>query len=154
MSLSCHSRVYLLDDIISPVLYWTFDKCRGDNQEIVITWSERAWSSTLFMFSGGQHICHASCQGDGWTNARTYPFFMVSTLVTNKYRWKMTLSGCVTVNYPNLRATLFWARTKGDQRKAYLFRRAAICTKGQLWWCIQLCSSSSCTICALRFMLL
>lgn len=109
---NCHSRMYLLD------ILWEIWHYQPDI--ILHTWEMQSWQSRnshymkwtclkfnpFFKFSGGQYIWHASCQGDGWTNPRTYPFFMVSTLVTNKYRWKMTLSRCVTVNYPNLRTTL------------------------------------------------
>lgn len=42
---------------------------------------------------GSQYVCHAHWQHDGWTNWWTYPFFMVSTLVTHKYKWKERVIG-------------------------------------------------------------
>lgn len=38
-------------------------------------------------------VCHAHWQHDGWTNWWTYPFFMVSTLVTHKYKWQECVIG-------------------------------------------------------------
>ncbi len=42
---------------------------------------------------GSRYVCHAHWQHDGWTNWWTYPFFMVSALVTHKYKWKECVIG-------------------------------------------------------------
>lgn len=48
-------------------------------------------------------VCHAQWQHDGWTNWWTYPFFMVGTLVTHKYKWEECVIGGVRKSI-----TQFW----------------------------------------------
>lgn len=47
---------------------------------------------------------HSHWQHDGWTSLWTYPFFMISFLVTHKYKWKQGINIVMYDSYTHLRA--------------------------------------------------
>lgn len=61
-------------------------------------------------------VCHSHWQHDGWTSWWTYPFFMISFLVTHKYKWKQIINIVMYDSYTHLRA----AAHKWDWLVGYL----------------------------------